>query len=123
MKLAGLSWTAALAAALWPAFVQAQTPPLTDAGRLEIERQLGEIRTMRQDLARQVQALDTRIDALETRLGGRPAATAPAPDIVTLPEARDRAPEPARPGFGAYEPGRGLVLARTDVGELDFSIY
>ena len=68
---------------------------------------------------------DKRIRALEVELHGSaaPSAVAPAapatPEIQTVP-AQAEAASPVK--WGGFEPGRGLILMRSDVGEVDLGI-
>jgi hypothetical protein len=92
---------------------QVQPAPVTDAQRQRMEQQLQELLTMRGEF-------DKRIRALEVDLHGSAATPAPAEDIQTIPVARNEAPPPAK--WGGYEPGKGLILMRSDVGEVDLGL-
>lgn len=67
-----------------------------------------------------------RIEALSTqlsRISGEPpsaAAPPPAPAIQTVPVQQAEAAPPAK--WGGYEPGKGLVLMRSDLGEVDLGL-
>ncbi|WP_205597994.1 hypothetical protein [Caulobacter sp. 17J65-9] len=125
---AGLALTAVAGRA------EAQATAPADPAR--IERELDEINAMRRDLARQMQALDARVEALETELHG-PVATAdagagPPTTIVEAPPEHAQEfpalPVPVSPTQtaevgGIYEPGRGVVLMRRPQGELVFSPF
>ncbi|MGH6911800.1 MAG: hypothetical protein ACREE0_11205, partial [Phenylobacterium sp.] len=137
MRHSGPRWTLALLGVVWPVLAHAQTSPElviaqvqpaapTVAQKQDVEKQLGEIRAMKADLARQKEdltrqmgALDARMSALESAFGATPSPTA-APPIVTVPVREPTAP-PAS-GLGTYEFGKGLVLARGDVGELAWGL-
>lgn len=49
----------------------------------------------------------------------RPPGGADTAVAATSPAAQD----PVRGGAGAYEPGKGFVLARSELGEVDFSVF
>jgi hypothetical protein len=98
--------------------------PIDDAQRQRMEQQLQELIEMRSEF-------DGRIRALEVELHGSstPPATAatPAPTpaadqpILTLPTREaEAAPPPAK--WGGFEPGKGLVLMRSDNGEVDLGL-
>jgi hypothetical protein len=97
----------------------AATAPMTEAERQHIEQQLQELLAMRSDF-------DKRIGALEVELHGSaaPVATAPAgaaaPEIQTLPVEEASAAPPVK--WGGFEPGKGLILMRSDVGEVDMGM-
>jgi len=69
---------------------------------------------------------DKRIRALELDLHGSAALSAmaaptdAAPPIQTIPAQQASAPPPAR--WGGFEPGKGLVLMRSDMGEVDMGL-
>jgi hypothetical protein len=119
--------------------------PETDRARLQQE--LRELLEMRRDMSEQMNEFDRRIRALESALvpesGGGTAASAADGAVASPPivSATGAAAAPASIGsapavgdapsgvgappalWGAYEPGRGLVLARTKDGELDWSVF
>jgi hypothetical protein len=115
--------------------VQAQTAPapLTDAQQRErIERQLQELQSLKKDLQRQSTNFDARIRALEAELGatnnvtqGPVAATDGAAAtnglVATNPSAANSKVEEPKM-WGVYEPGKGFVLVRAPLGELDFGV-
>ena len=92
-------------------FTCALTPSLAMSADAEpekpVEQELQELRDMRNTLSEQTDAFDQRIRRLETQLYGD---STPAPQAATQPT-------------GHYEPGKGFVLARSDQGELDFSVF
>ena len=70
-----------------------------------------------------------RIDALDAQLSWAsgqaptpsPTETAPSDDIQRLPVRMAGAPDPeAR--WGGFEPGKGLILMRSDIGEVDLGL-
>lgn len=108
--------------------------------RADVLRQLDELRAMRSDMQRQMDAqmseFDRRIGDLERQLDAPPvpaaepvrqSSPAPAPQdppIVASAEQSSAAPADAdRPGFGDYVPGKGFVVASGDEGELAISAF
>ena len=98
---------------------QAATP-ITDAQRQHMEQELQQLLDMRG-------GFDQRIRALEVELHGKaepsalPAAAAgAAPAIETIPAEQVQAGPPTK--WGGYEPGKGLVLMRSDLGEVDVGL-
>lgn len=92
-------------------------PPIDEARRQRMEQQLQELLVMRKEF-------DRRIDALEAELHGDlppPAAVVAAPEIQTIPAQRSEAPPPGVK-WGGFEPGKGVVLARGDFGEVDLGL-
>ena len=61
-----------------------------------------------------------RIDALAQQLGVATPAPAAAPDIQTLPAQAETAAPPVK--WGGFEPGKGLILMRSDAGEVDLGL-
>ncbi|HIL23283.1 hypothetical protein [Alcanivorax sp.] len=98
------SSSAALCAALLANPVQAET---TDPA---VEKQLQELRSLRQNLEQQSQEFDQRIQQLETELYGE---STPAPQ------------RPAdNPGSSlGYRPGKGFNLFNSDMGEVNFGVF
>ena len=105
-----------------------------------VEERLRRLEQRQEETDQQIREKDARIRELERQLqtAGQPAAAAPAPGVpvVVSPAAVAATPAPspapaeapaaapAKPDkWGAFEPGKGFVLARTDLGELDFSVY
>ena len=86
-------------------------PPLmADTSDQEVQRQLEELRSMRNNLEQQSQEFDQRIQQLETELYGeaQPAATRPTDN----------------PGGSlGYRPGKGFNLFNSDMGEVNFGVY
>lgn len=116
-----------------PLLAAAQSPELS------VEERLRRLEQRQQETERQLEEKDARIRELESQLkaaGRRPTPAAPAPDDVTAdpsgagdgvvaasqPAPEARAESVSRVG-GAYEPGKGFVVARSDWGEFDFSAY
>ena len=113
-------------------------PPLTDEQRQRMERQLQELLSMRKDF-------DRRIDAIEAELHGRPV---PAQQATAQPQSPSQpalataaanaslagaetqtaslaSPPPATPSptkWGGFEPGKGVILMRSDIGEVDLGM-
>jgi len=118
----------------WPSLALAQTSPQpTAADREAIERQLEEIRAMRAQMAAQMGALDAKVDTLQSELERtvpgiaippEPPASgqAPAGSVVTV-ATRENQPDIAHdPVEEVYEPGRGVVLASGDWGEMSATL-
>jgi hypothetical protein len=95
------------------------TAGLSEAKRQDMERKLQELLTMRSEF-------DQRIRALEVDLHGSAAPSAmsqaaeAAPAIQTVPAQQASAAPPAK--WGGFEPGKGLVLMRSDAGEVDMGL-
>ena len=95
------------------------TAPMTEAERQHMEQQLQELLAMRSEF-------DKRIGALEVELHGSaaPVATNPAgaaqTEVQTIPAEQASAAPPVR--WGGFEPGKGLILMRSDVGEVDMGL-
>lgn len=123
----------------------AASPPAAPAtpDRQDVEAQLRELLATRKSLAKQMSDFDTRIGALEALLrGATPKAVGPATAQPAAPAVLASETSPAPSGdaikvianapaapveanlfqpktWGAQEPGKGFVVARTDKGELD----
>ena len=113
-----------------PQIAAAQTAPVSDPQRQRIEQQLQELISMRKEF-------DQRISALERELHGTTSSTAiakapPAPtvvedapqvaaadDVLKIPQQQAAEEPPAK--WGAFEPGKGFVLVRSDVGEMSLA--
>jgi hypothetical protein len=124
--------------ALEVSHAQTAPQPSPDAQQRErIERQIQELRSMKQEmqqnmlkLQQQINDFDAKIEALGADQGVPPpkAGVAPQPVATTnLPTAttssRADSNDLGKPKFwGAYEPGKGFVLARTPFGELSFGV-
>jgi hypothetical protein len=97
----------------------ADAPPVTtaDAQRVRMEQQLRELQTMRSEF-------DRRIRAIEVELHGSaaPAAeTLPAPQAA-VPVATQQVKESSPTKWGGFEPGKGLVLMKSDMGEVNLGV-
>jgi hypothetical protein len=101
----------------------AHPAPITEAERQHMEQQLQELLNMRGEF-------DKRIRALEVELHGS-AAPSPAaaetaaapqatPDIERVPAQQAAAAPPIK--WGGFEPGKGLIIMRSDVGEVDMGL-
>lgn len=118
--------------------VLAATPLVVAAAQTDrsVEERLEALEQRQAQLEGQLQERDARIRELEQQLQGRtpepPAATDPvavvppattaAGAIAAAGEAEPPLPQPAD-HWGRYEPGKGIVLARTDDAELNFSVF
>lgn len=94
-----------------------------DAGD-SVEERLRALEQRQQKLEQMIEERDRRIEQLEAErgAGAAPAIVAPEPTAATA------TPQPSEPAetatrWGSYERGKGMVLARTDVGEVDFSVF
>ncbi|EKF74602.1 hypothetical protein A11A3_08245 [Alcanivorax hongdengensis A-11-3] len=77
-------------------------------GHADVEKQLQELKQMRQDLSEQSKAFDQRIYQLETELYGEDAASRSTP----------------MPGVSkGYRPGKGFNLFSSDQGEVNFGVF
>lgn len=110
---------------------------------VSIEERLRQLEQGQAELRAEVREKEQRIRDLEAQLQDPTLARAPAPIPVPEPESGESpgstgavvlAPAPTattpgrfdmtpKAGWGHYEPGRGFVVARTGVGELDLSAY
>ncbi|GAA0646530.1 hypothetical protein [Brevundimonas lenta] len=134
---------APLAVAAWPFAAVAQTQPAAPApDPASIQRQIDEIRAMKESMADQMGQLDARINALETELQATvPGITIPPPEVQQTVSAEPQPQIPGEapilttdtktsPGSGAivdafdeiYDPNRGIVLAAGEWGELDVTL-
>lgn len=103
-----------------------------------VEERLRALEQRQLKLEQMIQERDRRIEQLESERGNgaapaivapeSPAATAtPAivapesPAATASPQPSESVDQPAR--WGSYERGKGVVLARTDVAEVDFSVF
>jgi len=76
------------------------------AKRNGIENELKQLQKMRSELSDKSTEFDKRIQQLESQLGVKNDSEKSSGDL-----------------WGAYEPGKGFVLARTKSGEVDFSVF
>jgi len=110
--------------------VGAQTAPATDAApiteaqRQRMEQQLQELLTMRGEFDQRIRALEVELHGSSVPPSAATAAGLPAPrtapDIQTIRVQEAEAAAPAK--WGGFEPGRGLILMRSDVGEVDLGL-
>lgn len=144
-RLALLSSLAPIAL-FWSGAALAQTPASpAPADPASIQRQIDEIRAMKDAMARQMGELDARVDALETELQASvpgisaPPPTQPAPlqpleqqlnaETAMAAAAQPQSAQlPYPPGINGdpiaefYQPGRGIVLASGEWGEMDATL-
>ena len=102
-------------------------PPSADELR-QMRRELDALKTesaaakaAEQERARRIEALSTQL----SRVSGEPppaaaGVPAPAPDIQTIPAQQAEAVTATK--WGGFEPGKGLILMRSDVGEVDLGL-
>jgi hypothetical protein len=101
----------------------AKPAPITEAQRQHMEQELHELLNMRGEF-------DKRIEALEVELHGSSAAPTPTAPAGAKPElAQGAQPPPAQQAeaappikWGGFEPGKGLIIMRSDVGEVDMGL-
>ncbi|MBL4571434.1 MAG: hypothetical protein JKY21_09845, partial [Alcanivorax sp.] len=106
MKRTNNTMAALCVAMLTPAVGLAESG---SAQQQDVEKQLQELKSMRQNLQLQGQQFDQRIRQLETQLYGEEAAT-PSPQ-----------PQPGT--SKGYRPGKGFNLFSSDMGEVNFGVF
>lgn len=107
----------AAAIAISPAYSQSDGA----AGDRAAMQELEELIEMRRELATQMSEFDRRIEALEQQLTGQQSETAEGrPEMAAADE---RVAEKAPETWGTFEPGKGVVLARTDQAEVAWSLF
>jgi hypothetical protein len=102
-------------ALLQPVYAQS-TAPADPVAMQELESLI----ESRRELAEQMDEFDRRIEALEERLG---AETAVRSRTETVTVAGERSVDETPDTWGTYEPGKGMVLARTDHGEVNWTLF
>jgi hypothetical protein len=104
-------------------------PPASADDLVAMRRELQALKAENEAAKAAEAARAKRIDALDAQLswaaGEAPASTstetAPADQVVRLPTRTAEGPAPeAR--WGGFEPGRGLILMRSDIGEVDLGL-
>ncbi|CAN7260839.1 hypothetical protein LJR219_001131 [Phenylobacterium sp. LjRoot219] len=110
------------AAAQTVADAAVRTAPANEAKRQRMEQQLQELISMRSEFDQRIRALEIDLHgsaapSAVTATGAAPPGAAPA--IQTIP-AQASGPPPAK--WGGFEPGKGIVLMRSDVGEVDMGL-
>jgi hypothetical protein len=89
-------------------------PSITDAQRQHMEEELQQLLSMRGEFDQRIRALDIELHGSSTL----PAAgAAAAPDIQRIPGEQIAAAPPVK--WGGFEPGKGIILMRSDVAEVD----
>ncbi|HEY5849258.1 MAG TPA: hypothetical protein VIT62_00610 [Lysobacter sp.] len=135
MKRTGIRITV-LALALAPVLAQAQGASVEERLRALEQRQTQLEQALRERDARIQQLEAERGTAVAPAMVATPAPSQPAPVSAAQPPVNATASAtaaPSQPAFGqpaqepaqwgAYEGGKGMVLARTDMGELDWSVF
>lgn len=128
VRVAAAAAAAVLASVAPQAALAESAAPLASAGATEAARppaaaaQLppGDLQAIRRELQAlqdQQAATQARIDSLSRQVAV--ATGDAAPEIQTIP-AQASGPPPAK--WGGFEPGKGLVLMRSDVGEVDMGL-
>ena len=129
----GLLMSALLASVLLPAVARAQesgavatAPSATGAVSAdtlrEIRAELLELKSEAAAAKAAEAARAQRIDALEHLVDAAAgvAPPPPAPEIQTVPAQQVAAAPPAK--WGGFEPGKGIILMRSDIGEVDMGM-
>lgn len=104
---------------------------ISPAERAEVQKQIEELRATRKELDRQMSDFNRRIEQLESRLTGEaPVAAEPFPDAAPATTGSaipvDAMSEPdgiAASQVGRFVPGKGFVLASSEMGELSWSAF
>jgi hypothetical protein len=122
----GLAAAGLIAVAADPAAAQAVAtapgdPPPPSAAEIQDLRHELQALKAEEAAARAAEAERARrIDALAQKLGAAEGAPPPAPEIQTLPAQAVETPPPAK--WGGFEPGKGVILMRSDAGEVDLGL-
>lgn len=99
----------------------AETPD--QSAQREMASELRQLQQLRQQMSEQMRDFDRRIEALEKALLGEEAESGTGqPAVAQAPVPGSSAP-PATPEWGSYTPGKGFTLARTGLGEVNFSVF
>ncbi len=101
------------------------------ASQRELQEELRELKIMRAKLAEQTREFEQRIATLEQEVLDDNASQPPVVEQSKTAVAHTPGPRAAptqmhvdeNKEWGVYEPGKGLVLVRSDMGELDFSVF
>jgi hypothetical protein len=122
----------------------ALSPVMASAADSSVEARLKALEERQNQLERQLVERDARIRELESQVrapnavaGAAPITAVPIPvtagepsDLTLVDEAPPMVAEPSATGstpsddyWGRYEGGRGIVLARSDNAEVDFSVF
>ena len=126
---AGLLVSVLVAAAGLPAAAYSQAvttappeagPPSAEALR-QIKQELEALKAEEAAAKAAEQDRARRIDSLARQLGGSSTAPASVPEIQTLP-AQQQAETAGPVKWGGFEPGKGLILMRSDMGEVDLGL-
>lgn len=122
---AGAAAWALLAALAGAARAQAADPPASPQALADIRKELDALRTEEAAARAAEAAREQRIQALgklvEAAGGGAlPPAPDAAPDIVRIASVQTEGPPPVK--WGGFEPGKGVIVVRSDVGELDLGL-
>ena len=86
-----------------------------------VQQELDALLESRQELARQMEEFDRRIQAIESRLESNDAVVVAEEKIEVTADTRVAAEEDE--SWGPYEPGKGFVLARGPMGELNWDVF
>ncbi len=111
------------------------TPPAVDAQLKAVEERLKRVEELLGKALERIQEQDEQLKAAGITPAVTPAGTetpeiAPESPVTAAPAAPPVAAvapaaegTPTGGGAGTFEPGKGFVLARSDLGEVDFSVF
>jgi hypothetical protein len=122
--------SATLALVLAPGLARADdaTPPVqvTPEALAQIRQELQALKAEEAAARAAEAAREQRIQALSRLVDGAGGANlsvaVEAPDIRRIPAAEVGAPAPPPQKWGGFEPGKGVILMRSDVGEVDLGL-
>ncbi len=97
----------------------AATPPTAGAVQ-QMRQELEALRAEEAAAKAAEQDRARRIDALAQQLGVPVPVPAVSPEIQTIPGPQLAAAPPTK--WGGFEPGKGLILMRSDIGEVDLGL-
>jgi hypothetical protein len=119
---------AAAAAQAQEAFATSQPPPspvATSAALGEIRREIDSLKAESAAAQAAEAARARRIEALSQQFGlvaGEPAPPAASAEIRTIPAQRFPEGPPPDARWGGFEPGKGVILMRSDFGEVNLGL-
>ncbi|MCR5878818.1 hypothetical protein [Phenylobacterium sp. J367] len=104
--------------------VAAPTPEASASALADIRREIEALKAESAQAKAAEEARARRIDALSQQFGVIAGDASPAPPPVEIQRTPIRVSEAPEPGarWGGFEPGKGLVLMRSDVGEVDLGL-
>lgn len=99
----------------------AQSPD--PSAQREMASELQQLQQLRQQMSEQMRDFDRRIEALEKALLGDDAQVITEQPVVAEASRSKPAAPSGTPRWGSYTPGKGFTLARTELGEVNFSVF